>query len=75
MEIQFSYVRYLFLMPSTNWESYGTPGALRVPFAAGRPERLHQSSMNFDRTEQDTCARLLFVLACLVVVVYGPVRG
>ncbi len=27
--------------------------------------------MNFDRTEQDPGARLLFVLACPVVVVYG----
>ncbi len=63
------FLRYLFLIPSTNWEGYGTPRAFGRAPGAGRPEPFHQSSMNFDHTEQELGARRLFVLACLVMVV------
>ena len=65
------FLRYLFSHTQHElgklWHSWGVVGILQ----RSRLERLHQSSMNFDRTQQDPGARLLVVLACPVVVVYG----
>jgi predicted PurR-regulated permease PerM len=44
---------------------------MSVLFARRHPERRDSRRMIFDRSEQNPGARLLFVLACLFIVVYG----
>ena len=55
--------------------SYGTISTIGVVFGARRiygvPPSLCQDRMIFERTEEHPGARFLFILACLVVVVYG----